>query len=267
MSRKYGIQLQHTIAKGKVLLELNALTLSPRLLDVSLRCDRGQWWTLLGPNGAGKSTLLSLVAGVISPSSGSVLLDNRALGDIGLNALASRRCLVTQSYRTEFAISVAETLYFFTRSRDIPELLEKSLEIKPLLNKAFESLSGGEKQRVHLARNFMQIWQAITKGNALILLDEPLQQMDIRHQVTTLDLIRLLQNMGNIIVMSHHDINQSAQYSTHVAFLKHAQLLAQGSATEVINKDSLGSLYDQAFIVIPREQQSAGYYLAKNKIS
>ena len=243
------------------MLELNKVSLSARLQDASLQCKRSEWWTLLGPNGAGKSTLLSLASGILPANSGSLCLDGINFDDLSLSALAASRCLVTQSYRTEFGVSVAEALYFFTGMRVIPERLEQYLEIEALKNKSFERLSGGEKQRVHLARNLMQVWHQIESGNALVLLDEPLQQMDIRHQAATLSLIKSIQVMGNLIVMSHHDINQSLEYSTHLCLLKNGQIHQQGIAKEIVNKEALEHLYSQAFRLLKDDASSVEYYV------
>jgi iron complex transport system ATP-binding protein/vitamin B12 transport system ATP-binding protein len=245
------------------LLIIQSVSLINRLVEISLQANRQQWWMLLGPNGAGKSSLLTLAAGLESPSSGELMLDQQAYSDVTLGSLAVRRCLVTQAYRTEFSISVKEILWFFTHYPVIPDQIEQHLEIASLCEISFDSLSGGEKQRVHLARNLMQVWAAIEQGNALVLLDEPLQQMDIRHQIQALLLIEQIQQMGNTIVMSHHDINQTLQYASHACLIDNGQVMRQGAIDEVITLESMQILFSQSFRLIQDEALQSRYFVAQ----
>ncbi|MFC4698937.1 ABC transporter ATP-binding protein [Glaciecola siphonariae] len=245
------------------MLALHNISLFKRLSGVSLRVERGQWWTLLGPNGAGKSTLLSLAAGLMPCEQGFIELDGLPLQEIGLANLANRRCLVTQSYSVGFHVSVQEMLSFYSPHPHVPELVEQHLQIKALLLQSFDTLSGGERQRVHLARNLMQIWTSIEQGDALLLLDEPLQQMDVKYQVHALTLLFHIQQMGNALLMSHHDINQAYQFSSHAGLLKNTQMIAQGAARETITLARISALYDQAFHAIEDTVLSSLYFTPK----
>lgn len=245
----------------KALLHFSSVSLTHRIIDIDMHIIKGQWWGLLGPNGAGKSTLLSLAAALEEPSSGTIIFDGVPFSEVSLGAFAARRCLVSQSYRTEFSISVGETLSFFSDTQVIPALIEQHLDISRLDDKSFDRLSGGEKQRVHLARNLMQIWPAIALGNALVLLDEPLQQMDVKHQVSALKLIQAIQGFGNTIVMSHHDINQTLQHCSHACLIKAGKLFKQGLLGQVITLKNIEGLFSQTFKVLPDTVNSRQYFV------
>jgi ABC-type hemin transport system ATPase subunit len=244
-------------------LGLSSISLDARIQEVSLDLQLGQWWFLLGPNGAGKSSLLSVMSGTESAFSGTFNLHGNNIRDIPLAQLASARCLVTQSYSTEFSVSVAELFSFFaavkfTSDTWCPSLIEKHLELSALLNKPFGRLSGGEKQRVHLARNLLQVWPMIEQGKALILLDEPLQQMDIKHQYQALKLFAQLKQMGNLLVMSHHDLNHAMMHASHVCLLKDGKVVQSGQQKQVLTVSNLERLFEQAFTQItdPKSLQS-----------
>lgn len=243
------------------MLRLESICLDTRLLQASLRIEYGQCWALLGPNGAGKSTLLSLAAGLEQPSAGRIHLNATNYNDISLLTLASQRCLVTQSYLTEFGISVHEMLSFFSDLDTVPAIIDQFLNIEALQNTAFDKLSGGEKQRVHLARNLMQIWPSIEHGHALILLDEPLQQMDIAHQIKALKLINWATERGNAVVMSHHEINQAMQYCSHACLLKAGRVVGAGTIKDVLTLSKMKCLFSQDFKVLNDKANAIEYFM------
>ncbi|WP_371195905.1 ABC transporter ATP-binding protein [Glaciecola sp. SC05] len=243
------------------MLRFESVCLGKRLIDVNLHIECGQWWALLGSNGAGKSSLLTLAAALENPDAGSIKLADSLLSEVSLAQLAARRCLVTQSYRTEFSISVQEMLSFFTQINGIPALVEEHLEISSLLDSSFDILSGGEKQRVHLARNLMQVWPSIKNGEALVLLDEPLQQMDVRHQMHALALIKALQQLGNTVVMSHHDINQAMQHCSHACLIQAGKVVQAGAREQVVTLENMQSLYGQRFKMVQDQATKMQYIM------
>src|SRR5690606_34501352 len=115
---------------------------------------------------------------------------------------------------------VNESLYFFIPNLfEIPEQLESALEIGPFLNKSMQQLSGGELRRVQIARALLQIWPAIERGHALVLLDEPLQGLDLRHQSLLMQLLTDIAAKGNSLIISNHDLNLCYRYADKVALL------------------------------------------------
>lgn len=260
---------------------------------MTINIVRGQFWAVMGPNGAGKSSLLEVVSGIAplqEAGEGKICLeiadDNsqmhwRELSDLDLPTLSTSRCLVTQDYHSEFAISVAELLHFFagvpnnvfefiqgeaqekqTSGKDFLYQLEAHLNIATLMKRSFCKLSGGEKQRVHLARNLLQIGQKIEKGQALVLLDEPLQQLDVNYQHKALALFKLLQEKGNTLVMSHHDINQVQTYCSHACLLKNGRIFKQGKLNDVLSITALSELYEHPFESIISQDGQSSYFVS-----
>ncbi len=235
------------------MLQCQEVKLEARLSIDTLSLKRGEFWHLLGPNGAGKTSFLSLIAGLLIQGSGKVTLESQPLLDFSLHELAQRRCLLEQSYQCPFAITVQELLSFYHPSDNhhhnsiiqLPEVLEKALHVIPFFNTRVDHLSGGEQQRVHIARCLLQIWPSIEAGEALILLDEPNASLDLKYQVKLMDLCDALANKGNLVVMSSHDINISAKYATHVALFKHHTLVKAGLCSDVLTIEAIQQIFEQ----------------------
>lgn len=249
------------------MLRLSSISLDARLRDISLELKLGQWWFLLGPNGAGKSSLLNVISGTESAFSGGLSFCDTDIREVSLAQLASARCLVAQSYSTEFSVSVAELFSFFAAVKLssktwCPPLIEQYLELHSLLTKPFGKLSGGEKQRVHLARNLLQVWPMIEQGKALILLDEPLQQMDVKHQYQALKLFAQLKQMGNLLVMSHHELNHAMVYASHACLLKDGMVVQSGQQKEVLTAYNLEQLFEQRFTEISHSNSTQSYLIS-----
>ncbi|WP_395341980.1 ATP-binding cassette domain-containing protein [Ningiella sp. W23] len=175
-----------------------------------------------------------------------------ALRDLPLSQLSAFRCMLTQQHQLQFHLSVSELFSFFTALDNIPAPIDDALSITELIDQAFHQLSGGEQQRVHLARNLMQVWPAIETGSALLILDEPLQQMDVRIQIKSLTLFQSLASLGNTIIMSDHDINHALHFSTHCLLLKGGRQLKHGPSQEVLSLENLERLYQHKFEWIER---------------
>lgn len=198
---------------------------------------------ILGNNGSGKSTLLAVMSALLSSDSGTVELLGKDLSEYDLIELANLRCFQEQGHNQVFTITVRETLQFFSASAEMPESLEQALEIKPFMNRELTALSGGEQRRVHIARVLLQIWPAIENGSALILLDEPIQGLDYRHQHLLFGLLNQLASKGNLVVVSHHDLNLCYQYADELVLLKDKRVYAVGLAQEIMKEEFL----EQAF--------------------
>lgn len=226
-------------------IALKQVSVGNRLIEVNIRFDAGQHYHILGPNGAGKSTLLSVLSGVLPVTDGVCLVDGEDIRRYRLPDLARWRCYHHAGPASAFDLTVDELWRFFVPSfKDVPLLVERAFEVGALQQRALLSLSSGERQRVHLARSLMQIWPAIERGQGLILLDEPLSTLDIRHQLLCLHLLQQLAAQGNTVVMTSHDVQLSRQYAQQLVFLKDARLLTMGSGSEVVTDQVLSHVYD-----------------------
>ena len=185
--------------------------------------ERGQLWCVLGRNGVGKTSLMQVLAGVLLPTQGQVLIDGVALPEMTPSVLAKRRGLMPQSVVDAFSLSVLETVlvgrtpYRFGQGWDTPDDIaaaRAALANVDLLDRCDSDvmhLSGGERQRVALATLLVQ-------APDILLLDEPTAHQDVAHQLA---IMRTLQGLSSAhgLVMNCHDINLAARYATHVLLL------------------------------------------------
>ena len=226
------------------MISLQHVSYEQRLCNLTLQCETGQFVHLIGENGAGKSTLLSVLAGVLVPSSGKTTIDGEELEDLNLEVFSRFRCYQRQQQDTPFGITVAESLQFFAGTSAVPDELERVLEVKRFLNRPINKLSGGEARRVYLLRVFMQIWMAISNGKGLILLDEPTQGLDYRHQHLLMEYLQQISRQGNTVVISHHDLNLAWQFSDWIWLLKSGSLLAEGEPEQIMTESLLSKGFD-----------------------
>ncbi|AWL11818.1 Iron-chelate-transporting ATPase [Saliniradius amylolyticus] len=226
------------------MIRLQAVTVTGRLQDISLNLTSGQCVHLIGANGAGKSSLLTVLAGLLDIDSGQYLLLNNAINTYQPAELAYYRTFLEQDYHCAFPLTVAELLDYYSGGSHIDDSLAAALEISAFYHRPLTALSGGELQRVHLARVLLQLWPQIEHGQALLLLDEPLQGLDYRHQHQLLTLLNALAIKGNLVVMSSHDLTMSFDYADRLVLLKNQRLLACDTVGELVESTRLAETLD-----------------------
>lgn len=234
-------------------VSLTSINVDKRLADITGQINQGDCVHLVGPNGAGKSTLLNVIAGITPIDEGSCTLLGNAVATWPLSSLAGIRCMLGQQNYSAFPLQVSEYLSFYpsykTNGDDVPDIVEAALEVQQFASKSLNTLSGGERQRVELCRVLLQVWPAVTKGAAIILLDEPLQGLDIRHQYALVSLLQTLCARGNTVIMSSHDLALSANYSSHMWMLKQGGMIDSGIPRQVVTKDNLETTFDCHFAI------------------
>ncbi|MFH1929973.1 MAG: ABC transporter ATP-binding protein [Pseudomonadota bacterium] len=225
------------------------------LKGIHLDIPAGELVGILGPNGSGKSTLLKIMDGVLVPQEGEVQLKNRALSGFKRSALARKIALVAQETSFRFAFSVLEVVLMgrfphltrlqFEGKRDI-EVALLALEAMHAVNLAERSiheLSGGEKQRVLIAR-------ALAQEPELILLDEPTSFLDIKFKREIYELISsLTSEKGLTVVVVSHDIDLAAQYCHQLVILKDGHLFSIGTPENVVTTSNIETVYDCPVLV------------------
>ena len=238
------------------------------LAPYSGRVEPGEWIALIGPNGAGKSSLLKAIAGLVR-AGGSV-----TVGDVALDGADSRRrarhvAYVAQEPLIPDDMSVFDYVllgrtpyigYFGTESahdRDVVRSVIDRLRLGAFTDRMLGSMSGGERQRVVLAR-------ALAQEAPVLLLDEPTSALDIGHQQQALELVTELREHQAITVISAmHDLTLAGTYADRLVMLDHGNVVASGSAVEVLTAERLGEVFhvcvtvdvdptDGAVIVVPR---------------
>ena len=227
----------------------------PVLHDISFAIASGDFFIIIGPNGSGKTTLLKLLSGIYRPATGQIVIGDRALGAFSRKALARRIAHVPQMIQTDFPFTVREVVLMgrsphlgvlgMEGAQDL-QLAEKAMgftEVAHLADRKLNQLSGGECQRVYIAR-------AICQQTDIILLDEPTASLDLAHQVRIMDLMeRLRSEQGTTVVMVSHDVNLAAMYASRVLLLKDGRLLQMGQPGEVMTYGTLEEAYGCKLLV------------------
>lgn len=218
------------------------------LQDIDLVIPEKQIVSFIGANGAGKSTLLSIIARLMKSDSGEVLIDGVALGDWKSDDLAKRLSILKQSNHVTMRLTVRDLVAFgrFPHSKgrlqkDDEAFIEMALdymELRDLASRYLDELSGGQQQRAYIA-------MIIAQNTDYILLDEPLNNLDMKHSVQIMQLLRrLVDELGKTVLLVLHDINFASCYSDSVVALKDGAVVANGSTAEMIQEDVLAQVFD-----------------------
>jgi iron complex transport system ATP-binding protein len=234
--------------------------------NISFSLLPGRVTVILGPNGAGKSTLLRMLAGELKPTSGTVRWQNRPLHQIPPAQLAQQRAVLTQQYAIALPFACEEVVlmgrYPHFSNQPSPEDLSivkaamEEMHVAHLAQRPFQTLSGGEQQRVQAARVLAQLWnnQEAAPGK-LLLLDEPTSSMDIQHQQLLLSKACKLAQQQYAVLIVLHDLNLAARYADDIVLLQQGRLLAAGTATKVLQP----AILQQAYGIPLQLIQSADY--------
>lgn len=217
----------------------------------SLKLKAGRMLALVGPNGAGKSTLLKMMSGELTYDSGNVWLNNKALKAYQTRELSRHRAVLPQHTRVNFPFTVSQVLEIGryahpTTHRENEKAIEQAVRLTnlhPFLERVYSTLSGGEQQRVQMARVIAQISDDASHDRYL-LLDEPTASLDLAQQHGLLQLARQLlgRKMGVMAVL--HDLNLALQYADDILFLKQGETIAYGPLNEVISEEVIRETYN-----------------------
>jgi len=231
------------------------------LTNATLKLEPGKICALLGPNGVGKSTLISVLAGEIDFQGGSVELDGQSIQELTALAQAQSRAVLPQGSSLSFDFDVNEVVaiggYPFdaVKPSELDAWIEQSMveaDVADLKDRKYPELSGGEQQRVQLARVLTQCRATVAaRSSAYLLLDEPLASLDPRHQRHVLMALQRFSResaVGILIVM--HDINLAAQWCDEVALMVDRTVFCQGSPREVLTQENLHHAYGLDMSVI-----------------
>ena len=221
----------------------------PLCRELELQVRPGQCWGILGPNGAGKSSLLHVLAGLVSPDSGVVLLEGHPIETLPRREVARRVGVLFQEQSDPFPATVLETALtgrypFLDRWRWESEqdlrLVHHRLSqvgLAAMATRQVSTLSGGERQRLAVATLLVQ-------QPSLSLLDEPVSHLDVKHQIEVLDLVTTeLREKERAVVMVLHDVNLAARYCDHLLLLYPGGEAWHGETGEVLDVQRLSRLY------------------------
>lgn len=236
------------------IIEVNGLKFSYGqkniLNDMSFEIEKGAFVSIIGPNGSGKTTLLKNMSSVLLPSGGSIILEGRDTRKYKKRELAKLMAFVPQSMSIDFEFPVMD-IVLMGRSPYIKPFqseTEKDYEIavdamkmtntEGLMNKKITEISGGELQRVIIAC-------ALAQTPKVMLLDEPVSNLDIQHQIDVLCILKKLNRENNMTVVTVlHDLNLASEYSDVVMLIKDGSLVQSGPPRDVITKENIKFAYN-----------------------
>ncbi|WP_417249165.1 ABC transporter ATP-binding protein [Celeribacter sp.] len=223
------------------------------LHDITLALPKGKLTAIVGPNGAGKSTLLTTMGRLTPIRGGEVLFDGFPIGDIATAALAKRLSIFRQSTPVTPRLSVRDLISFgrYPHSRGtmsgadkvIVEQAIARLDLWEFADRYLDALSGGQRQRALLA-------MVLAQTGDVMLLDEPLNNLDISHARTVMRVAREEVNMGRTVAVVIHDLTVAGAHCDHVIALKNGRLHSAGTPEEVLNEEGLSDLYDTRVDVV-----------------
>ncbi|MGB0894107.1 MAG: heme ABC transporter ATP-binding protein [Parashewanella sp.] len=221
------------------------------LSQINTQIEQGEFVALVGENGAGKSTLLHTISSSFEYT-GDLSFNGKPLTAWSDVELSKQRAVLKQHQHVGFNFSVPEIIamgrfpYDETQAKTnkIVDFYIDSMELQPLSHRSLNSLSGGEKQRVHMARCLAQMNAFITHGSGkLLLLDEPTSALDLKHQHKLLQKVKEFVRQGNTAIVVIHDLNLATLYADKALLLSKGKLVAQGRPSHVFTKDNLEFVY------------------------
>jgi len=236
-----------------------------RALDaVSLNVAHGEFLAVIGPNGSGKSTLLRALSGLQAIEAGSISLEGQALAALDAPERARRVALVPQSLEVLPGYSVSDFVLhgryahlsgwrlFSKHDRDVARECLARVGAANFLDRAMNEMSGGERQRVLIAR-------ALAQESRTILLDEPTSALDLKHQLVVYRLIfEMHRNAGRTIVVVTHDLNLASQFADRLVLMLNGKIVSDGTPENVLRRDVLETVYGSDLAFGAFEQTVAG---------
>ncbi len=219
--------------------------------NVSFNIEKGKITSFIGPNGAGKSTVLGIVTRLIAGDGGDVVIEGKKLSEYHTKDLAKKIAILKQSNNISLKLTIRELVGFgrFPHSEGnlnsedekyIDEAIEY-MKLTDIQHKYLDELSGGQRQRAYIA-------MVIAQNTEYILLDEPLNNLDMSHSVQMMKVLRnLCDDLGKTIVLVMHDINFASCYSDNIVALKNGKIEKVGTTNEIVQKEVLEEIYEMNF--------------------
>ncbi len=224
------------------------------LNNINLDVEKGEVIGIIGPNGAGKSTLLRLIAGYLSPDEGSIVFSGSPLKDYDRRSLARHIATLPQSLDMPFPYTVEEFIvmgrYPYDRrsfsygaeEKEMASGIMEDMNIGHLASRQINTLSEGERQKVYLA-------QCIVQDPEVLLLDEPVSHLDIKHQMRVLEILEGLHGEGLTILMILHDLNLASEFCSRMVLIVQGSIYTDGPPAATLTYENIEKVYDTVVIV------------------
>jgi len=237
------------------------------LKNIDLEIPRGSFVSILGPNGSGKTTLLKNICNILKPDNGKILINNREVSNYKYKELAKIIAVVHQNSDIQFDFSVFDIVLMgrfpYTsrfkgeNSKDVEIAKEAMINTGTweLREKGINEISGGERQRVMIAR-------ALAQEPEILILDEPISNLDIKYQVGILELCkRLNKEKGLTIIMTLHDINLAGRYSDYLILLDKGRIKIMDVPEKVLTKENISNVYGIKVDILKRNGDKTPYII------
>ncbi|MDZ5252532.1 ABC transporter ATP-binding protein [Clostridium sp. LIBA-8841] len=219
--------------------------------DVSFNINKGKITSFIGPNGAGKSTVLSMISRIMSKDKGEVIIDGVPLEKWNDKELAKKIAILRQSNNINVRLTIRELVSFGRFPHNEGRLTKEDekhidnaieyMQLKDIENRYLDELSGGQRQRAYIA-------MVIAQNTEYILLDEPLNNLDMKHSVKMMKVLRgLVNDLNKTVVIVMHDINFASFYSDNIVVLKDGKIARNDDTSKIISKEFLEDIYEIDF--------------------
>lgn len=226
----------------------------PVLHDLSFKFENAEIVAVVGPNGSGKSSLVKCLNQLVKPQKGSVHLDGQCINELHPREIAKKFGYVPQNFMDTFPATVMDTIlmgrkpYSNWRSgkEDIVKVAEvmRMLNLEPFALRYHSELSGGQRQKVMIARAFAQ-------ESKVLLFDEPTSQLDIKHQLEIMDLVKETVRMKKILaILVVHDLNLASRYADRIIMMRDGRIQAVGDPKDVLTEENIKAVYDVQSLVM-----------------
>jgi len=222
------------------------------LRNINLSVEAGVVTVLVGPNGAGKSSLLKVLTGEMEPTRGSVLLNQLELSQWDRQEKANLLAVLPQHSVLNFPFTASEVVGLgciphetgYAKDQKITAEALQVVDASYLQRRLYTQMSGGEKQRVQLARVLAQVWLPSQHGDQFLVLDEPTAAFDLSHQQMTLDIVKKLSARGVGVLMVLHDLNLAARCADNLVVMNGGVIEACGSPDNVLTEQLVSKVFN-----------------------
>ncbi len=226
----------------------------PVLDDVDFELKKGEMLTIIGPNASGKTTLLKCINNILNPQKGSILIDEELLNTLSMREIARRIGHVPQPGTESFPTTVFDTVLMGRKphgawkpNRKDLEKVSKTIEklgLEGIAMRNIKEISGGQKQKALIAR-------ALAQNPEILLLDEPTSSLDLKHQLDVLDVVKKQTRNGITVVMTMHDLNLAARYSSKILMLSDGKIYDAGDV-DILNSKNIESVFGVKVDIVQR---------------
>ena len=223
------------------------------LKNIECKIPTNELLVIMGANGAGKTTLLKMLSGLLDASNGQLLIDQKLIEDYSTLELSHKRAVLSQHYEIAFPLTAKEIIlmgrypYFQTNPSELDKAIVDEvitqMGITNLANRNYQTLSGGEAQKVQMCRVLAQMRGAETQ-NKFLLLDEPVSHLDIKFQYQLLEIAQSIKNEKTAVVAVLHDINLALKFADRILFMKAGSIVYQHYKSEKLDLSVIKNVFD-----------------------